>query len=791
MTDAFVIMPFGVKPVPVGERVIDFDFDRVYRNLVLAACELNSYTARRIDDFQFTGVISREIIKQLFSSDLVIADLTGGNANVFFELGIRQSLTERPTILIAERNSMLPFDVSDQRVFLYDFSSAHSINADVNRLAKFVATADVSGARSPVLSQLRELGLVADPRRAPEFEVELREKILRATSLEQLTAVWNWSSEKSPLPSHLLLDLAERISAHDCWALAASIAERASIERPGDFEVHRKWGWFLRNVGPSEYPRAENEFLRALELNPKDPETLGMLGGLLKRMGRYKEAAERYRAGFQLSPSSTYMQVAQAAMQLLADLSEGSSPVQGLLAYRELHDRLIVDWQTRGDSWEMAVLGECAFVLGKADEASRFFEEASRTTVDPTVFRSPADQIELFASYGFRKELAERLIRRLKSLTAKTKQPDEVVDMPRENDLAEAPAMIVHVSDLHFGFKVDKNGERQRMHRFYENDYEQTLAEHMKDELVKPSGRFALRGKPVFVVCSGDFAYSANDEEFTEALNFLNAVKDALDISREQFVFCPGNHDVNWDLSKIIKERRFDNYISFLRKFYGGDLFAELYPLVAWDFSFDGQRPHATDLISAIYFREERILFASFNSCVYESEQHHYGFISLQQQKKMRALIEKASVDDGGLRVAIVHHHIHPHPDAGEFRDLGGHWVDMSTICDAGLFERFLERLSFDVVLHGHKHQAQLRETVVKDRGSPETVKPLVVCGAGSCGVSSSELAHSTGNHYQVVEVKASPRRPGAEFLRVEWREISLDPGAEWATTKVWQVLGG
>jgi hypothetical protein len=79
----------------------------------------------------------------------------------------------------------------------------------------------------------------------------------------------------------------------------------------------------------------------------------------------------------------------------------------------------------------------------------------------------------------------------------------------------------------------------------------------------------------------------------------------------------------------------------------------------------------------------------------------------------------------------------------------------------------------------------------VRDGHSEQQIKPLIVCGAGSCGVAQSELEHATGNQFQVIEFTNRTRVPGAEFVRIEWRELSLHPAAEWATTRVWNVLGG
>jgi len=248
--------------------------------------------------------------------------------------------------------------------------------------------------------------------------------------------------------------------------------------------------------------------------------------------------------------------------------------------------------------------------------------------------------------------------------------------------------------------------------------------------------------------------------------------------------------DVNWAKSRINKAERFDPYLMFLRHFYGPSLFRELYPLVTWDFSVMTSRPEPSDIVSVHLDKDKGLLFVSFNSCVYETEQHHYGFISQAQQRKVATLLDQMDIPDDVVRIAVVHHHVHPYPDFENPVGDAGHWMDMSTIRDGGLFERFLERRSFDFVLHGHKHRPQLRETVVRDRHSQDYIKPLIVCGAGSCGVAKSELEHSTGNQYQVLEFVSRDRSPTAEFVRMEWRELALHPDAGWATTRVWNVLG-
>jgi hypothetical protein len=116
-------------------------------------------------------------------------------------------------------------------------------------------------------------------------------------------------------------------------------------------------------------------------------------------------------------------------------------------------------------------------------------------------------------------------------------------------------------------------------------------------------------------------------------------------------------------------------------------------------------------------------------------------------------------------------------------------WIDVSTIRDAGLVERSLERLGFDLVLHGHKHKPQLRETLVQDADpSKGRLSRLIVAGAGTA--SCTELESGVSNHYEVIEVQSAQRSFGAEFLRIGWRVLPLEAGAEWQTARTWGILG-
>jgi hypothetical protein len=81
----------------------------------------NTLTCHRADKNDAPGDILEHIIESLVTADIVIADLTGRNANVFYELGIRHAVSNA-TILISEGIDDIPFDVRSLRAIVYQYT---------------------------------------------------------------------------------------------------------------------------------------------------------------------------------------------------------------------------------------------------------------------------------------------------------------------------------------------------------------------------------------------------------------------------------------------------------------------------------------------------------------------------------------------------------------------------------------------------------------------------------------------------------------------------------------------
>src|SRR5688572_3562375 len=400
MPKLFVIMPFGVRNIISQESTKTVDFDYIYRDLIVAAGQSAGYNVLRIDEISTPGRISDQYLYELYTADVVLGEISYPNANVFYELGIRQSLATGPTILIAQYGTELPFDLRDQRVLFYSTETRSQIELAVESLSQALINISKFPGKNPVQTFLQDAGIKPNPSNDDvAFEQDLKGRIERAKNAFQLVAVWNWAKHSRPLPPLTLFSLAERLADEKEWAVAAEVIEVALEYRPTDFELHRQHGWYLRHLHPSFYVKAEASFRQALNLNPSDPETLGMLGGLYKRQEHFAEAALLYQRGVQISPHNLYMRVNLAAMELLANPKE---PEQAIELYRELSENLQQSEVFSKDEWTELVLGEAQFVLGNFDSAKQHFSAAAEITSSPNNLLSPADQIELFGKVGFR-----------------------------------------------------------------------------------------------------------------------------------------------------------------------------------------------------------------------------------------------------------------------------------------------------------------------------------------------------------------------------------------------------
>lgn len=103
----FVIMPFGGWG------------DDYYGTIYIPAIEAAGMEAHRADDLFRPSTIVNDIWAYTKKAKILLADLTGKNPNVFYELGLAHALA-KPVILVAESMEEIPFDLRALRVITYD-----------------------------------------------------------------------------------------------------------------------------------------------------------------------------------------------------------------------------------------------------------------------------------------------------------------------------------------------------------------------------------------------------------------------------------------------------------------------------------------------------------------------------------------------------------------------------------------------------------------------------------------------------------------------------------------------
>jgi hypothetical protein len=137
----FVIMGFGRKTDYESGRALDLD--ATFEAIIRPAASALGLRCVRADEIMYSGIIDVRMYEMLLRADLVIADISTGNANSLYELGVRHALRPRSTIIMKEDAGRLYFDLDHAKTF------------------KYVHLGDDIGAREAKRAQAALAGLIA------------------------------------------------------------------------------------------------------------------------------------------------------------------------------------------------------------------------------------------------------------------------------------------------------------------------------------------------------------------------------------------------------------------------------------------------------------------------------------------------------------------------------------------------------------------------------------------------------------------------------------------------------
>ena len=261
---AFVAMPFGVKE--------GIDFNAVYKDFIKPALETAGFAVFRADEEMRAGDIRTDMFQELLLADLVVADLSIDNPNVWYELGVRHALRARGVIGIRCQRDYMPFDVYTDRAIKYRIKDGKPDPSFIDEDKKLLVT----------------------------FATET----MNSWYERKISPVYNLLPDLTePDWKRLLVQKANEFAGrYKEWSMRIEIARKAN--RAGDIlvlaeegfnigfrnETYRAAGKALLSLG--QFELALEQFEKALELAPNDLESRRQKGLLLGRLKRNADAKE-------------------------------------------------------------------------------------------------------------------------------------------------------------------------------------------------------------------------------------------------------------------------------------------------------------------------------------------------------------------------------------------------------------------------------------------------------------------------------------------------------------------
>ncbi len=136
----FVIAPIGEENSETRKRS-----DQILEHIIKPAvveCGFNDNEIQRADHISEPGIITTQVIERLINDDLVVADLTNHNPNVFYELAVRHAI-RKPIVQMIHMGEKIPFDVAASRTITFDHHDLDSVACAKKQMVKQINAAMV------------------------------------------------------------------------------------------------------------------------------------------------------------------------------------------------------------------------------------------------------------------------------------------------------------------------------------------------------------------------------------------------------------------------------------------------------------------------------------------------------------------------------------------------------------------------------------------------------------------------------------------------------------------------
>lgn len=377
MKVCFVVMGFGKKTEYETGRTLDLN--ATYETIIEPAVTAQGLRCIRADEITQSGFIDVKMYEMLLRADLVIADISTGNVNAVYELGVRHALRPNSTIIMNEDQGKLYFDLNHVSTFRYQHFGDDILAREAKRAVKDLgeligAVMAAQAVDSPVYTFLPKL---LSPRMSDEEYEELLEE---AEEAQQRFSRHMREGERFM-----------RQSRHD---LASREFAAARDMKPGEPDILQKLALTTYKAKlPDEISalRAGLEIIRTLDPEASnDPETVGVAGAITKRLWLREgdresldAAIQFYRRGFEVKRDYYNGENLALCFEFRAQVqAEHSEKVFDFMCAHKIRQMIVKsllplfdspDFFDRPDKrWIYATLANCYFAIENPTEAEAF-----------------------------------------------------------------------------------------------------------------------------------------------------------------------------------------------------------------------------------------------------------------------------------------------------------------------------------------------------------------------------------------------------------------------------------
>ena len=409
----FVVMPFGKKMDSTGSYEIDFD--QVYEQAIKPAAIANGLEVIRADEERSGGIIHVPMLERLLLAEIVIADVTIPNPNVFYELGVRHCARMRSTILIYAEQGQLPFDVHMIRALPYHLDNGTLSEGAASALKTMletnlqVAKQGLEPTDSPLFQLISQFPGIDLPHEVTEsfrdrarYIDGIRDRLEMARRLndpglavEEMRAIESSLGDFNERYSEILVDLLLSYREVRAWSEMVSLVDRLPKGPLSDaVTIREQYAFALnRRNGPGDRRRAIDVLQRVVDGHGNSPETCGLFGRIYKdwfeeslNLGDTEKAEAYleegiawYRLGFEADPRDYYPGINAATLLFTKGDDQSMSELRSLLpavafAVARRGGLASRDYWDVATSLEVAALGDDWDHAGRAAQRLRILD---------------------------------------------------------------------------------------------------------------------------------------------------------------------------------------------------------------------------------------------------------------------------------------------------------------------------------------------------------------------------------------------------------------------------------